>query len=289
MRYPFRAAFQSLYHDRWINLLSVLSMATALMIIATAVISLYNIDLFSKKLPEKFSMVLYLKDNISEADREDIITAIKKKGIVKTVRYISKEEALKELRSSLREADYILEGLKENPLPASIEVRLKKEAVSPESVAKLVSFLKGLKGIEDMQYGENFLISLNSIKRGLETMGLVITSIMVIGTIFISYSTVKILFYRRKEEIETLKLLGATTGFIRTPFLIEGGILGFAGGLISAIFLLLFYYIVFARLGSTIPLLRSVVFYPSMAFPIPFAGLILGILGAQVAIGRIKY
>lgn len=289
MRYPFRAAFQSLYHDRWINLLSVLSMATALMIIATAVISLYNIDLFSKKLPEKFSMVLYLKDNISEADREDIITAIKKKGIVKTVRYISKEEALKELRSSLREADYILEGLKENPLPASIEVRLKKEAVSPESVAKLVSFLKGLKGIEDMQYGENFLISLNSIKRGLETMGLVITSIMVIGTIFISYSTVKILFYRRKEEIETLKLLGATTGFIRTPFLIEGGILGFAGGLISAIFLLLFYYVVFARLGLTIPLLKSVVFYPSMAFPIPFAGLILGILGAQVAIGRIKY
>lgn len=289
MSYSFRAAFQSLYHDRWINLLSVLSMATALLIIATAVISLYNIDLFSKKLPEKFSMVLYLKDNISEADREDIITAIKKKGIVKTVRYISKEEALKELRSSLREADYILEGLKENPLPASIEIRLKKDAVSPESVAKLVSFLKGLKGIEDMQYGENFLISLNSIKRGLETMGLVITSIMVIGTIFISYSTVKILFYRRKEEIETLKLLGATTGFIRTPFLIEGGILGFAGGLISAIFLILFYYIVFARLGLTIPLLRSVVFYPSMAFPIPFAGLVLGILGAQVAIGRIRY
>lgn len=289
MSYSFRAAFQSLYHDRWINLLSVLSMATALLIIATAVISLYNIDLFSKKLPEKFSMVLYLKDNISEADREDIITAIKKKGIVKTVRYISKEEALKELRSSLREADYILEGLKENPLPASIEIRLKKDAVSPESVAKLVSSLKGLKGIEDMQYGENFLISLNSIKRGLETMGLVITSIMVIGTIFISYSTVKILFYRRKEEIETLKLLGATTGFIRTPFLIEGGILGFAGGLISAIFLILFYYIVFARLGLTIPLLRSVVFYPSMAFPIPFAGLVLGILGAQVAIGRIRY
>lgn len=289
MRYTIRAAFQSLYHERWINLLSMLSMATGLLIIAVALISLYNIDLFSKKLPERFSLVAYLKDDLSVADKDNIISAIKKNDMVKGVRYISKDDALRELRSSLKEADYVLEGLKDNPLPASIEVRLKKEVVSPEAVNRFVSSLKKINGIEDIQYGEKLLISLKSIKNGLETMGLIIASVMTIGTVFISYSTVKILFYRRREEIETLKLLGAKAGFIRTPFLIEGGVIGFAGGIVSMLFILIFYYVVYVRLGYTIPLIKSTIFYPAMSFPLPGLGLFIGIIGALIAIGRIRY
>lgn len=289
MRYSIRAALQSLYRERWINLLSVLSMATSLLILAIASITLYNIDHFSKKLPERFSMVIYLKDDLSESERQDLLLTIKKNGLVAAVRYISKDEALKELRSSLKEADYILEGLKENPLPASIEVRLKKEAVSPDKVAMFVSSLRGIKGVEDVQYGEGFLLFLNSLKRGLETAGVVVTAIMVIATVFISYSTVKILFYRKKEEIEILKLLGATRGFIRIPFLIEGGVIGFTAGLISMIFLFLFYYLLFLRLGSTMPIINRVVLYPSMFAPIAVVGLFLGIIGALIAVGRIRY
>ncbi len=289
MGYYLRAALRSLYHDRWINLLSVLSMATALLIIATALIALYNIELFSKKLPERFSMVAYLEDDVSEADRDNIISTIRKNNLVQTIKYISKEEALKELKSSLKGADYILEGLKDNPLPASIEIRLKRNAVTPDSVNRFVSSLKKIKGIEDIQYGEKFLISLSSIKSGLETLGLIITSIMTIGTVFISYSTVKILFYRRREEIETLKLLGATARFIRMPFLIEGGIIGLTGGLVTTASILAFYYIIFIRLGSTIPLVQSAVFYPAMSVPVSFAGLLLGIIGSIIAIGRLRY
>lgn len=289
MQYAVKAAFQSLYREKWINLLSILSMATGLLIIAISLISLYNIDLFSKKLPEKFSMVAYLKDDLPAADKDNIVSTIKRNNIVKGVRYISKDEALRELRSSLKEADYVLEGLKDNPLPASIEVRLKKEAVSPEAVSRFVSSLKKINGIEDIQYGEKLLISLNSIKSGLEIMGLIIASVMTAGTVFISYSTVKILFYRRREEIETMKLLGAKGGFIRTPFLIEGGIIGFMGGIVSMVFILIFYYAVYVRLGYTIPLIKSTIFYPAMSFPLPVLGLFIGIIGALIAIGRIRY
>lgn len=289
MRYTVRAAFQNFYHERWINLLSILSMATGLIIIAVALITLYNIDLFSKKLPERFSLVAYLKDDLSVVDKDNIISAIKRNDIVKGVRYISKDDALRELRASLKEADYVLEGLKDNPLPASIEVRLKKEAVSPETVNRFVSSLKKINGIEDIQYGEKFLISLKSIKSGLEIMGLIVASVMTAASVFISYSTVKILFYRRREEIETLKLLGAKAGFIRTPFLIEGGIIGFAGGLVSMLFILIFYYAIYVRLSYTIPLIKSALFYPAMSFPLPPLGLFLGIIGALIAIGRIRY
>lgn len=289
MRYSVRVAFQSLYRERWINLLSTLSMATGLLIIAIGLITIYNINLFSKKLPERFSMIAYLRDDVSEVDKDDIIATLKRNNLVQGVRYISKEEALKELRSSLKEADYILEGLKENPLPPSIEIRLRREAVSPDSVGKLLSSLRRLKGVEDVQYGERFLLSLHSIKRGIEVIGIIVTSIMIIGTIFISYSTVKILFYRRKEEIETLKLLGARAGFIRTPFLIEGGLIGFTGGISGMLLILFVYYAVFIRVGATIPLIRSVAFYPAMAFPLPLAGLLLGMIGALIAVGRIRY
>jgi len=76
--------------------------------------------------------------------------------------------------------------------------------------------------------GKNFSCPFIPLRPQWTTIGLILTMVTISGIIFICYSTVKILFYRRKEEIETLKLLGATRAFIRTPFVIEGGVIGVA-------------------------------------------------------------
>ncbi len=94
------------------------------------------------------------------------MSAIKGQGAIDRVKYISKDEALKELKASLKDADYILEGLDENPLPASIEIRMKKEAVGPESAKSYADSLRKMEGIDDVQYGEKFLLSLHSMKSG---------------------------------------------------------------------------------------------------------------------------
>lgn len=287
--YSLRVAFQSLWRERWINLLSMLSIAMGMVIITTIIAAVYNIDLFTKNLPERFSVMAYLKDSVSENDSEAVIASIRKHGLVEKTKYISKADALKELRVSLKDADYILEGLGENPLPASIEIRLKKESIGPESVKQIASYIKKINGIDDVQYGEKFLDSIHSFKMGIQTMGLILTIIMTAGTIFICYSTVKILFYRRKEEIETLKLLGATRGFIRRPFLIEGGAIGISGGIISMVVALGFYFSVFIKLSITVPIVRSIVILPETFLLLPATGLLLGIAGAFIAIGRIKY
>ncbi|MGD1075598.1 MAG: FtsX-like permease family protein [Thermodesulfovibrionales bacterium] len=112
---------------------------------------------------------------------------------------------------------------------------------------------------------------------------------MTAGIIFICYSTVKILFYRRKEEIETLKLLGATRGFIRTPFLVEGGIIGIIGACMSLATILFFYQSIFKKLTVTAPLFTAVVLPPAVILFLPAAGLFLGITGALIAIGRIRF
>lgn len=289
MRYSIRLALQSLWHEKWINILSTLSIAMGLLLIGGVSIALYNTSIFAKRLPERFSIIAYLRDNLSEQESQDITVSIKRYNDVEKLRYVSKADALKELKIYLRDADYILEGLDENPLPASIEIKMRKETVDPDSVKALVSQIKGLKGVEDVQYGEKFLLSLRSFKAGMEAVGIIVAVTMAAGIIFICYSTVKILFYRRKEEIETLKLLGATGGFIRMPFIIEGGSIGFAGGVISLFMMFVFHYSVIYKLGMVIPMIAAIAFPSELLLSLPPAGLFLGISGAIIAMGRIRF
>ena len=289
MPYSLKIALQSLWHEKWINILSMLTIAMGLLVITLMVSTVYNVNLFARKLPERFFVVAYLGDRVNEKQAQDIITSLAERSGIEKVKYVSKAEALKELRASLKDAEYVLEGLNENPLPASIEIRFKKEAMGPELVKTFVNSLKKIEGIEDVQYGERFLLSIHSLKTAMETIGLILTMVTICGIVFICYSTVKILFYRRKEEIETLKLLGATRAFIRTPFVIEGAVIGVVGGVLSMLVVITFYFSVFRQLSATLPIVRTVVFPGELFLPLPFIGLFLGITGSFIAMGRIKF
>jgi cell division transport system permease protein len=287
--YAFRLAVRSLLHEKWINLLSILTIAAGLLFTSIIVLSVYNIDEATKKLPEKFSMMIYLKDNLSGQELENIMKIVRKDDTVKTVKYIPKSKALEELKSTFKDTEHVIDGLEENPLPDSIEVKLKSEAVGPEAAEKLSTELRKIKGVDEIQYGEKFLSTLYSLKVGIKNIGIIFVIIMSTGMIFVCYSTVKILFYRKNEEIETYKLLGATRGFIRTPFIIEGAVIGFGGGILSLIGILLVYYIVIFKLGNIIPLFRGIIFPINTSFFIPIAGLLIGMIGSAIAIGRIRY
>jgi cell division transport system permease protein len=287
--YPFRLAVQSILHEKWINFLSILTIAACLLITAFVVVFVYNVDALTKKLPEKFSMMLYLKDNLPGAGIDNIMNTLKKDDAVETVKYIPKDEALKELKAELKDATYVLEGLDENPLQDSIEIKLKKNVLGPETVKGLSTKVKSIEGVAEVEYGEKFLSAIYSIKMGIRALGIIFIAIMSAGVIFVCYSTVKILFYRKKEEIETYKLIGATKGFIRAPFVIEGAAIGFCGGFLSLVGLLSLYYILFLKLSLSIPLFKNIIF-PSQISPLlPLIGLLLGITGAVIAIGRIRY
>jgi cell division transport system permease protein len=149
--------------------------------------------------------------------------------------------------------------------------------------------MKPFKGIQEMEYGEQFLSAVHSLRTGLRTVGTSILIIMSVGMLFVCYSTVKILFYRKEREIETYKLLGATKGFIRTPFLLEGAVIGFVGGGLSLAGILALYYVLVFRLSTTFPLLKLIVFPIELSFAMPLSGLLIGMAGAAIAIGRIRY
>jgi cell division transport system permease protein len=289
LAYPFRLAMQSMLREKWINLISVLTIAAGLLLTTVIVLSVYNIDLATRKLPEKFSMMVYLKDDLSREQRKGILYDIKEDDAVKSVTFISKDRALNELKSTFKDIAYVLDGLGENPLFDSVEVKLKSEAVGPETAKELTAKFKKIQGIEEIVYGEKFLSSIHSLKVGIKNIGFIFVVIMSVGMIFVCYSTVKILFYRKNREIETYKLLGATRGFIRAPFMIEGAVVGLSSGILSLAGILSLYYLIILKLSFAIPLFKTIVFPINMSFFLPVIGLLIGLTGAFLAIGRIKY
>jgi cell division transport system permease protein len=287
--YAFTLALQSMIREKWINILSVLSIASGLIIISLALFSVYNVDAATKSLPEKFSMILYLDRDIQKDKVDAAVNSLRKQSAVLSVRYIPKEEAMREMKAVLKNSSYVFDGLDENPLPDALEVKLKKDTVGQETVRKLADEALKIKGVKEVDYAEKFLSTLNYLKVGLKTIGIMIIVILSTGVVFVCYSTVKILFYRRKEEIETFKLLGATKGFIRTPFIIEGAVIGTAGGILSLIGIFAFHYLVLMRLSVAMPIFKMILFPSDLFLPLPFIGMFLGIAGAVIALGRLKY
>lgn len=286
--YQIKSSIKSLYKEKWINLLSIFTVASSLLIVTLVAFVLYNLKIAADRLPERFSMIAYLKDNLSQEDEQKIINAIKNRGEVERVQYVSKEDALKDLKETMKEASYILEGLDENPLSASVEIKLKKDFVKLISVKDISEEIKKIPGIEEIYYGEKFAEAIYMLKTSLQNMSIIIFGAISAGVIFVIYSTVKILFYRRKEEIEIIKLLGATKGFIRMPFLIEGGIIGFLGGVLGVIGMLLFYFAITYRLSIFIPAVKVLAFPIGILVLLPAIGIVLGILGSAIALGRLK-
>ncbi len=287
--YAFKLAMQSLRKDKWINLLSMLTIFAGLFIISISFFVFYNIEIATRNLPEKFSMVAYLDTNLGQEKIDQVISTVRSKRAVSSVKFISRDEAFRELKGTLRNSQYVLEGLEDNPLPDSLEVKLRKDAMGAESVKQLADETKKIKGVSEVDYGEKFLAILQNIKAGVKITGLILAIILCTGIVFVCYSTVKILFYRRTDEIETFKLLGATKNFIRAPFIIEGAAIGITAGLTSLAAVFVLHHFLFLRLISSVPLFKTVLFPSTVFLFLPVIGMFLGIFGAAIALGRLKY
>jgi cell division transport system permease protein len=207
------------------------------------------------------------------------------------IEYVSKESALEGLRETLGSMSSILDGFRDNPLPSSFELKLKREALNPSRIKQKAFQIKQLTGVEDVQYGEKWLSSLHSMTKGMLVIVVLLGGIIFVAIAFSTYSTIKILFYRRIEEIETLKLLGATRSFIRLPFLLEGLFIGIAGGASGFLGISAIFYFSSTKVIEFMPSLKGlIVFLPLEAYPVgPLAVAVMSFIGSFLAIGKIRY
>lgn len=288
MSYALKTAIGSLWREKWINLLCTFTISAGLLIISLTTLVVYNFHLAMRSIPDRFAVMVFLNDDIKERPSE-LISELKSISGVRDLRYISKDEAMEELRQAINDPEFVLEGLEDNPLPASVELKLERGSVNDREVMAIVKQAEAFEQVDEVHYASKVLKVIQSARRYAEGLGLGLVAAIAMAVIFVSYSTVKILLYRKQDEINTLKYLGATKGFIRAPFLIEGAGLGLMAGLCALGGIGLAWTGLISKAHGLLPILDSITFPLAILPAIPATGLVIGMTGALLAVGRIRF
>lgn len=286
-------------HETWLNIksnkipniIAVTTIAIALSIFGFFFLFLINFHSIIDSWEERVNIVLYLKEQSSKEDLKTIKNYLASKKEVDSISYISKERALEEFKTRIGDKKTILEGLETNPLPSSFVVKLKKDYRESIFIKDFVRDVRMLQAVEDIEYGRDWVEKFEIFTHIIQMITLVVGGLLGLASILIIYNTIKLTVYSRKEEIEIMKLVGATHRFIKGPFIIEGMIQGTIAALLSLLTLWILYktFIVqiTAPMGNLLGLKQILFFNIYLALIFIFISLILGTIGSSLAIGRV--
>lgn len=271
------------------GLASVGSITAVLIILGLVLIMILSINNVVIDTKNKFDEVqIFLEDNITGEQLDRIENEAKGTEGVLSVIFQSKEQALEIMKEEWEEDAYLLEGLETNPLPNTIIVQLE----DIEYADRVVDKVKGLQGIEEIKYNKDIIEKLVLFANYVRGGGLFIIAILVFVSVFIISNTIKITVTARRREIDIMKYVGATNGYIRGPFIIEGLLFGLIGAIISILIVNYGYGYFFNRVSDKLYVLFTVYLVPPAALikdiSIMFIamGTGIGALGSLVSLKR---
>ncbi len=231
-----KQGFVGMWRNRTMSFASIGSVGATLTILGIILILILNINSLMNTTKEQFDEIqVYLKDDLNHNDIEELGKNISDFDGVVSLIFQSKEQAIEIMKEQWGDQGYLLEGLEENRLPNSYIIQLD----SIENADSIVSKLKNLDGIEEIKYYKDVVDKLMAVAHFVRIGGLVVIAILVFISIFIISNTVKITVTARRREINIMKYVGATNGFIRGPFIVEGILLGLVG---TGLAILIVYY-----------------------------------------------
>lgn len=259
-----------------------LTFFVAAIFLLTALGSQAVLSYFEKK-PQ---ITAFFADTKTEEDIRLLDEKLKTTGKVEATRYISKEEALSIYREQNKNDPLLLEMVTADILPASLEI----SAREPKHLGDLAKILQEELGIEDVIYQKDVIESLISWTEALRAGGAILVSVLGTVSLLVLLTVIGMKIALRREEIEILKLLGATNWYVRWPFLLEGGLYGLIAAFLawSASYLLLLYSTPFLiTFLSGIPLLPvSILFMLGFLASMLVSGFLVGALGSFLALLR---
>lgn len=246
-KYIFLQAFKSMWRNRMMGLASIGSVTAVLLILGFVLLIVLNINNVALVTKESFDEVaVYLNEDISEEQINELGEEFKQIDGVLSVAYQSKDYALNKMKEDWGDDAYLLDGLQQNPLPNTYVVQLKDVANSENVIDELENY----EGVEEVKFYEDAVNSLIAIADFIKKMGTGIIAVLLLISIFIISNTIKITVMNRRKEIELMQYIGATNGYVRGPFMIEGILLGTIGSVAAIIILMLAYNNVFDYLTA---------------------------------------
>jgi cell division transport system permease protein len=208
----------------------------------------YNLDDFTRGFSKNIKAIFYFQDDVEQSEVDMLIEKLQANLLIKDVVFTSKNQAEVDFSRQFPELNYILSEFKKSPFPASIEVEFNHEYTLDTKIISLIEDVEKLNIVESKQVNIDWAKKIIVLKRFISVMGLFLSLILIFVSSFIIFNVIKISIFYRKDEINVLRLVGATDWYIKFPFIIEGAFLGFFGSLMAGglLFIILKLFPVYA-------------------------------------------
>jgi len=265
------------------RLISIISISLALFLMGLFfIIGLLGSEL-SVYLRENISFSIVLKDGIKDTEVQQMQDNLNDLQFIKSTRYISKDEAAKEMVAELGEDPQIFLGF--NPFQATIEAKLKSEYANIDSLQVIEKRLASYSNISELLYQQDMLQIVNNNIKRIGLVLVVLTLILMLISFALINNTIRLLIYSKRFLIYTMRLVGATPGFIRKPFIRYNISSGFIAGVLAIIMLSGVLYYLQKELAGLDQIIRweGLVFIYALVLAV---GILLSVVAACLAVNR---
>ena len=282
----FKRALDDIFKNRFLNLVTIITISLSILIVSAFTLFFVNTNEIINSWKKGLRIMAYLKPGINNEGLKDLKQTIQSLDDVDTVKFIPKQEALNRLKSQMKHQSSLFANLTRNPLPDSIEIRMTATTESWQKIDVLAARVEALLQIDEVEYGQRWIGRFAHIISLFRLAGYAMGTLFFMATIFIVANTIRLVIYSRREEVEIMRLVGATDNFIKIPFYFEGLIQGALGAAIGFTML----YIAFIFVSSSVEkgffpgLFRFQFLSPALLLAILLVSMLVGWLGCFISL-----
>lgn len=248
MIFYFQKALRDIRNNRFLNLVTIVTIALSILIVSAFALFVENANKIMQSWEKGIRIMVYPVEDLSRSDRLELEQRILALEGVAGIRFISREEALSLLKNQMKGQPSLFEDLKENPLPDAFEIRVAALTNLTESIGRLASRINSFSHVNAVEYGQKWLGRFSRVLGLFRMTAYAMGALFFMAAVFIVANTIRLLLYSRREEIEIMRLVGASDHFIRIPFYIEGLIHGALGAMLGVATL----FVAFASASSNV-------------------------------------
>lgn len=289
-----KAGFQHFFRNGWLSFAVISILSLTLLIISTLIVLSIAANLVIRNVQDKVDISVYFKGDVEEAEILKFHSAVLQYKEVKSAEYVSKEQALDEFKAKNADNPLILQSIDaigDNPLNASVNIK----AVSPDQFDIIATAIQNSPFKDDISrinYAKNKIVieRLGNILSTTRKVGLMLATLFSLIAVLITFNAVRITIYARRQEIEIMRLVGASNPYIRMPFIFEGIIYGSVSAIVVMIILFPLVKIAAPYIAGAVSITEvqsTFIHYLWLIFLIQLVtGIALGTISSLIAIRR---
>jgi len=276
--FTLREGVLNLRRSPLLALSSVAVMALSLFVLGIFLLITVNLRGAIQAVQSQVEIAVFVGDGIRDVELQSLDRFLREHPGVRAVKYLTRDDALTRFREELDEKEYLLEALEANPLPDTFEVELFDDWKSTDRIAELATQIEGMAGVDEVKWGREWVGRLNRVIVVLVLVDFFLGVVVALSSMVVVANTVKLTLIARREMIELMKMVGATIGVIRRPFVIEGVLQGGLAALLATVLLVFLTSFLTVRVPE-LTALSAPLFFAFVVF-----GAFLGGLGSVVSL-----